>query len=129
MCPSIPPTRRSGWPGCSRIAGPGGGVPPPSLAARLPAGVRIVLVEECAESAASLPAGAGPANAAYVIYTSGSTGRPKGVVVPHAAVMSFARALRQRVYGGERGPLRVSLNASLSFDASVQQLVQLAWGH
>ena len=36
---------------------------------------------------------------AYVIYTSGSTGRPKGVVVRHGAVVNFARALREAVYG------------------------------
>ncbi|MEU3422355.1 amino acid adenylation domain-containing protein [Streptomyces murinus] len=37
------------------------------------------------------------ADAAYVIYTSGSTGRPKGVVVPHAALLNFLQAMRQRV--------------------------------
>jgi amino acid adenylation domain-containing protein len=65
---------------------------------------------------------------AYVIYTSGSTGRPKGVVVQHGAMVSFARALREVVYG-EKAALRVGFNASFSFDASIQQLVQLAWGH
>ncbi len=99
------------------------------LAGRVPQGVRSVLVEETGESAAAPASGSGPEHAAYVIYTSGSTGRPKGVVVRHGAVVNLARALRETVYEGEAGPLRVSLNASISFDASVQQLVQLAWGH
>ncbi|MFF3327902.1 amino acid adenylation domain-containing protein, partial [Streptomyces sp. NPDC002889] len=38
-----------------------------------------------------------PADAAYVIYTSGSTGRPKGVVVPHAALLNFLVAMRQKI--------------------------------
>ncbi|HEX3531512.1 MAG TPA: AMP-binding protein, partial [Thermoanaerobaculia bacterium] len=66
---------------------------------------------------------------AYIIYTSGSTGRPKGVVVRHGAVVNLARALRETVYVGEVGPLRVAVNASFSFDGSIKQLVQLAWGH
>ncbi|HEX4963096.1 MAG TPA: amino acid adenylation domain-containing protein [Thermoanaerobaculia bacterium] len=99
------------------------------LAGRVPEDVRSVLVEETRESAAGSAGGSGPDHAAYVIYTSGSTGRPKGVVVRHGAVVNLARALRETVYEGEAGPLRVSLNASISFDASVQQLVQLAWGH
>ncbi|HYX23921.1 MAG TPA: amino acid adenylation domain-containing protein, partial [Thermoanaerobaculia bacterium] len=105
----------------------------PDLAGRVRPGVDVVLVEEIGEIAASAAApegeGAGPEHPAYVIYTSGSTGRPKGVVVRHGAVMNLARALRETVYEGESGPLRVSLNAPLSFDASVQQIVQLAWGH
>ncbi|WP_353947364.1 amino acid adenylation domain-containing protein (plasmid) [Streptomyces sp. HUAS MG91] len=35
---------------------------------------------------------AGPDDAAYVCYTSGTTGTPKGVVVPHRAVVDFARS-------------------------------------
>jgi amino acid adenylation domain-containing protein len=99
------------------------------LAGRLPAGVRKLLVEEVEESAWTFDGGAGPEHPAYVIYTSGSTGRPKGVVVRHGSVMNLAWGLRERVYRGQAGTLRVSLNASLSFDASVQQIVQLAWGH
>ncbi|HVR99835.1 MAG TPA: amino acid adenylation domain-containing protein, partial [Thermoanaerobaculia bacterium] len=70
-----------------------------------------------------------PDNAAYVLYTSGSTGRPKGVVVRHRSVLNLARALRDDVYGAELRPLRVGVNASLAFDGSVKQLVQLLWGH
>ncbi|SDY36076.1 amino acid adenylation domain-containing protein [Myxococcus xanthus] len=70
-----------------------------------------------------------PEHLAYVIYTSGSTGKPKGVMVQHASVMNLRAALAAAAYAGMDKPLRVSLNASLSFDASVQHLVQLADGH
>ncbi|ATB47924.1 amino acid adenylation domain-containing protein [Corallococcus macrosporus] len=70
-----------------------------------------------------------PEHLAYVIYTSGSTGKPKGVMVQHASVMNLRAALAATAYASVDRPLRVSLNASLSFDASVQQLVQLADGH
>ncbi|MGC9502048.1 AMP-binding protein, partial [Streptomyces sp. WG7] len=62
---------------------------------------------------------------AYVIYTSGSTGRPKGVEVTHAGVAGFAAGLVDRMGVGVGG--RVLRTASLSFDASVLELV-LAWG-
>jgi amino acid adenylation domain-containing protein len=73
---------------------------------------------------------AAPDNLAYIIYTSGSTGRPKGVAVTHRTALNLAGALREVAYkhAGERS-LRVSLNAPLSFDASVQQLVMLTQGH
>ncbi|HEX8351419.1 MAG TPA: amino acid adenylation domain-containing protein, partial [Pyrinomonadaceae bacterium] len=78
-----------------------------------------------------------PENLAYVIYTSGSTGRPKGAMVRHAAVLNLAAGLEATAYaalaatGGAQtdAALNVSLNASLSFDASVQQWVQLLAGH
>jgi amino acid adenylation domain-containing protein len=70
---------------------------------------------------------AGPDDLAYVIYTSGSTGRPKGVAVTHRAVLALRDGLRRAIFAG-RELRRASLNASLSFDASVQQLVVLADG-
>ncbi|MFY0567266.1 non-ribosomal peptide synthase/polyketide synthase [Archangium lansingense] len=70
-----------------------------------------------------------PQHLAYVIYTSGSTGRPKGVMVQHASVMNLRAALAATAYAGVDKPLRVSVNAPLAFDASVQQLIQLADGH
>ncbi|MFP2911696.1 amino acid adenylation domain-containing protein, partial [Pyxidicoccus sp. 3LFB2] len=69
------------------------------------------------------------AHLAYVIYTSGSTGRPKGVMIAHGAVVNLLAALDTAVYAGAPSPLRVSVNAPLSFDASVKQLIQLAHGH
>ena len=69
-------------------------------------------------------------NLAYIIYTSGSTGKPKGVMVRHKSVLNLATGLYQIVYKRENGKnLKVSLNAPLAFDASVQQLVALLFGH
>lgn len=64
---------------------------------------------------------------AYVIYTSGSTGTPKGVMIEHGSVINLWRALAHacRPPAVCRG---VGLNASLTFDASVQQWVQLLSG-
>jgi amino acid adenylation domain-containing protein len=81
------------------------------------------------ESADNLPPVALPGNLAYVIYTSGSTGRPKGVGVEHRSVVNLAYALRRAVYADVGAPLRVSVNAPLSFDSSVKQVVQLLFGH
>ncbi|MER7758044.1 amino acid adenylation domain-containing protein, partial [Kitasatospora sp. NPDC097643] len=64
-------------------------------------------------------------SAAYVIYTSGTSGMPKGVTVTHAGVGGFAAGLCGRA--GVGGSSRVLRSASLSFDASVLELV-LAWG-
>jgi amino acid adenylation domain-containing protein len=67
---------------------------------------------------------------AYVIYTSGSTGRPKGVMISHRSAVHLAFALKRAIYDrypGER--LRIGLNAPLSFDASVKQVVMMIHGH
>jgi len=97
---------------------------------RIPPGAaRIVLLDELAAEGEAPPGGAGPDNLAYVIYTSGSTGRPKGTLIEHRSVVNLAHALRLAVYGERPAPLRVSVNASLAFDASVKQIVQLLHGH
>ncbi len=70
-----------------------------------------------------------PEHLAYIIYTSGSTGRPKGTGVKHGSVVNLVTGLRESVYAGQGSPLRVSVNASLSFDSSVKQVVQLLSGH
>ncbi len=71
-----------------------------------------------------------PDNLAYVIYTSGTTGRPKGVMMPHRPPFNLARNLNHTIYQPIKGKSqRVSLNAPLPFDASVQQLVMLIHGH
>ncbi|WAM28053.1 amino acid adenylation domain-containing protein [Myxococcus sp. NMCA1] len=82
-----------------------------------------------AQGDANPPRVTAPEHLAYVIYTSGSTGQPKGIMVQHGSMMNLRAALAESAYAGTTGPLRVSLNASISFDASVQQLVQLADGH
>lgn len=71
-----------------------------------------------------------PENIAYVIYTSGTTGRPKGVMLNHKSPFHLAENLEEVVYKQQdKAPLRISLNAPLPFDASVQQLVMLMHGH
>ncbi|HSF41121.1 MAG TPA: amino acid adenylation domain-containing protein, partial [Thermoanaerobaculia bacterium] len=67
---------------------------------------------------------------AYVIYTSGSTGRPKGTLIEHRSAINLANALDRTIYGQLAGstPRRVSLNAPLTFDASVQQWTRLLFG-
>ncbi|HEX8559091.1 MAG TPA: amino acid adenylation domain-containing protein, partial [Pyrinomonadaceae bacterium] len=97
-------------------------------------GVWAVRFDADAESLAGRGAGnpenlTRPSNLAYVIYTSGSTGRPKGVMVEHASVLNLLGALRRAVYAEFESPLRVSVNAPVTFDASVKQLIQLLAGH
>ena len=82
-----------------------------------------------AESEESPASNTSPENLAYVIYTSGSTGGARGVMVQHRSVVNLATTLREKVYGGQQPPLRVSVNAPLMFDSSVKQLVQILYGH
>ena len=70
-----------------------------------------------------------PDSLAYTIYTSGSTGEPKGVEVTHRSLLSLGAVLAETVYAGRPGPLRVSVNAPFTFDASVKQIAMLAHGH
>jgi amino acid adenylation domain-containing protein len=86
--------------------------------------------QEISRQSSRNPANAASAeNLVYVIYTSGSTGRPKGVMVQHRSLVNLAAAFNEAVYAGRRAPLKVSMNAPLAFDASVKQLMQLAYGH
>jgi len=64
---------------------------------------------------------------AYLIYTSGSTGKPKGVMVEHGNVLSLLRSL-EHIYRQSPGCQRIAVNASLNFDASVKQFIQLLSG-
>ncbi len=68
-------------------------------------------------------------NLAYVIYTSGSTGKPKGVMIQHRSAANLVGGLQRVIYVQHPAPLRVSLNAPLTFDASVKQWLQLLQGH
>lgn len=89
------------------------------------------------QSACNPTSSVAPAHLAYVIYTSGSTGKPKGVLIEHRSPLNLLNALEQAVYFPflrahpqlADWPLRISLNAPLAFDASVQQLVMLLRGH
>lgn len=107
----------------------------PSLESRLRGvGIPILCLDPAHE--VHLPDGDGfeppavePDGLAYAIYTSGSTGTPKGVMITHRSVMGLARALGETIYAGECVPLRASVNAPLTFDASVKQLVLLTAGH
>ncbi len=70
------------------------------------------------EAAGALPE---PGQLAYVVYTSGSTGRPKGVAVEHGSLAAHVAAARE-LYGITAAD-RVLQFASLSFDASLEQLL------
>jgi len=109
-----------------------------ATAARLaaPAGVRVVDLEAERATIDAAPDGpvAGGSDAsrlAYAILTSGSTGRPKAVGVAHRSVVNLQAALDRVVYAELDGtaPLKVGLNAPVTFDASVKQWVQLLAGH
>ena len=97
--------------------------------------VRIIAVDTqwdevaayAADNLDSAAIGSCPQDLAYVIYTSGSTGRPKGVMVEHGNVLALWRGLAP-VYECLNPNAAVALNASLNFDASVQQIVQLLAG-
>ncbi|MFF7456369.1 non-ribosomal peptide synthetase [Kitasatospora sp. NPDC008115] len=92
----------------------------------VPAGV-VVLRPDAAAPAPLQDADPRPLDPAYVIYTSGSTGRPKGVEVPHGAVADLAAGLED--IGAYRPGLSVvAWNASVSFDASVQQWIRICRG-
>ena len=65
---------------------------------------------------------------AYVIYTSGSTGRPKGVMIAHRNVTNLWFSLDHVIYQRHPDCRHVAVNASLSFDSSVKQLVQILSG-
>ncbi|MFC5743592.1 non-ribosomal peptide synthetase [Dyella tabacisoli] len=69
-----------------------------------------------------------PHNLAYVIYTSGSTGMPKGVMVEHRSILNLWLSLERVAFAECGQAARVGLNASVTFDASVQSLTQLLSG-
>lgn len=107
-----------------------------ALAAGLPeelGSTQLVHVDDIADitsARTSLGSDASPRDLAYGIYTSGSTGRPKAVLVEHAAALNLLSGLRSSVYGDRASdPMRVTANAPLGFDPSVQQLLMLLDGH
>jgi amino acid adenylation domain-containing protein len=99
-------------------------------------GMPVILVDPMrrakgdADAAGTAGLRASARDAAYVIYTSGSTGKPKGVEIEHKSVVNLVTALEHAIYRHHRGqPLRVGVNAPLTFDGSVKQVVTLALGH
>ncbi len=103
------------------------------LAELPPLGCRVMALDDEWETMArlggdDLPEEPTADNLAYVIYTSGSTGKPKGVTVTHRSAAHLIAALEREVYARHTGLRRVSVNAPLSFDASVKQVAQLARG-
>ncbi|HEX5996580.1 MAG TPA: non-ribosomal peptide synthetase [Jiangellales bacterium] len=75
----------------------------------------------------AVPCAVDPDNLAYTIFTSGSTGRPKGVQVAHRSVVNLLDGLEKI---GAYGPVgaRVGWNATIAFDASVQQWTRVCRG-
>ncbi|OBU85449.1 hypothetical protein MY55_16720 [Chromobacterium subtsugae] len=109
------------------------------LAPRLAGAAARVLALDSAELAAALAQlpdsdpddaeiGLRPDHLAYVLYTSGSTGRPKGVMVEHRSLLNLQAALQPLLAALPPGS-RHSLNAPISFDASLEPLLQLLSGH
>ncbi|NOX88828.1 MAG: amino acid adenylation domain-containing protein [Calditrichaeota bacterium] len=102
---------------------------------RLPQNVVPVLIDDQwdeieKQSTANLQQPLSSQNLAYIIYTSGSTGIPKGVMVQHRSVMNLIENLEHRIYsrfGSKK--FRISMNAPISFDASVQKFIMLTRGH
>jgi len=106
-----------------------------SLADGLPSSyVPMTLLDEPWDAIAGYPTHAPEAgehagrNLAYVIYTSGSTGQPKCVAIEHRNVVHLWAGLERAIFDHHPACRRVSLNAPLAFDASVQQWVQLLSG-
>jgi amino acid adenylation domain-containing protein len=110
---------------------------PPALRDQLPTGTTGLWLDDVGPTSEPvLTSAPGPGDLAYGIYTSGSTGKPKAVMVEHRQVVAFRAAMRACVgalqpgsHDGGSQPLQVALNAAITFDASVQQLVTLLDGH
>jgi amino acid adenylation domain-containing protein len=82
------------------------------------------------EGEADLDASVSIRSLAYMIYTSGSTGEPKGVMIEHRSLTNLLGGLKNAIYhDDDERSLVVGLNAPLSFDSSIKQLLTLTMGH
>ncbi|WP_330297824.1 non-ribosomal peptide synthetase [Streptomyces sp. NBC_00503] len=98
-----------------------------SAGVALPQGVGTIRTDATGAEAGADAADFTALDPAYVIYTSGSTGLPKGVEVSRGNVASLLAALEENgMYRPEAGV--VGWNASVSFDASVQQWARICRG-
>ncbi|MEU1818957.1 non-ribosomal peptide synthetase [Streptomyces roseifaciens] len=102
------------------LAEPGNGV-------AWPAGVHVAPVHEAGGDARAAEVAAAPLDPAYVIFTSGSTGVPKGVQATRGGVAALIGGLEETGVYADR-PRVVGWNASISFDASVQQWARVCRG-
>ncbi|WAM30215.1 non-ribosomal peptide synthetase [Myxococcus sp. NMCA1] len=94
----------------------------------------LLCLDTLASKLASLPTYNVPANVrgenlAYIIYTSGSTGTPKGVMVQHRSLPWLLQGMTESLEMAEPAGQRLSLNAPLYFDGTVERLMHLAEGH
>ncbi|MFC5743182.1 non-ribosomal peptide synthetase, partial [Dyella tabacisoli] len=127
--PAYPPERIAAMLNDAR---PAGILSTVEAAASLPAGARLILVDDTASVNAAFPPAHNPTDserlrplrpehAAYVIYTSGSTGQPKGVCIPHRNAAGYLRFLASNYAVGAQD---VVLNlTSISFDPSIRDML------
>ncbi len=96
------------------------------LAGLVPAGTRIVSVDDVRGAEGPAPRGPRPDSLAYVIYTSGSTGKPKGVMIEHHSVVSQMRWMQAC---GHLAPgVTVLQKTPMSFDAAQWEILAPAAG-
>jgi amino acid adenylation domain-containing protein len=106
-------------------------IAPDLLAAGVPAGCRVVVLDPVANDQNGADTIPGvplqPQNLAYLIYTSGSTGRPKGVAIEHRSAVTFVQWARRVFSDAELSGVLAA--TSIGFDLSVFEIfVPLAWG-